>query len=229
MHSRGRQGVRRGREAALKGGSVRSWPTGSHGMLAVVAFPWTEVAAVATAAGAGAAWLAATASRQAVVRANRPFVWPEAHESESNGKRTVRVRLHNDGPGVALDVRWSLVFPAKDRLADRDQFLELVKQLASSTTRGLPPGESEPPSGNLSLPEVQVPDEHLEDPCWVAVRYTDSAGERWQYIEPSDPNALAPPLILLGRGWAPRTRIPRGAWGRWVRRRLPFARVPIEW
>jgi hypothetical protein len=29
------------------------------------------------------------------------------------------------------------------------------------------------------------------DPAWVVVRYSDSAGERWEYIEPGAPRDLA--------------------------------------
>lgn len=29
------------------------------------------------------------------------------------------------------------------------------------------------------------------DPWWVVVRYSDSAGERWEYIEPGAPRELA--------------------------------------
>jgi hypothetical protein len=29
------------------------------------------------------------------------------------------------------------------------------------------------------------------DPAWVVVRYFDSAGERWEYVEPGAPRDLA--------------------------------------
>ena len=29
------------------------------------------------------------------------------------------------------------------------------------------------------------------DPAWIVVRYSDSAGERWEYVEPGAPRELA--------------------------------------
>jgi hypothetical protein len=74
---------------------------------------WATVAsAVAGAGGAIAAWRSARASRDAVRRSNMPFVWPSyeveyGEEEPTTGLQlnTVRVVLHNDGPGIALDVR----------------------------------------------------------------------------------------------------------------------------
>jgi hypothetical protein len=50
--------------------------------------------------------ISARASRQALTRAHRPFVWPELHigSRSENGMFRIGVRLHNDGPGVVYEV-----------------------------------------------------------------------------------------------------------------------------
>jgi hypothetical protein len=165
-----------------------------------MAFPWTELGAVATAAGAGAAWLAATASREAVARTHRPFVWPEwvyEPSDDSSEPWEWRVRLHNDGPGVALDVRWSVrvmfapphlsVYPEEEVRAKAE---EETRRRASDPIRGLRPGESWPHSGWLT---GTSPPGDIE---WIAVRFTDSAGVRWEYNEPLSEGLADPPRRL---------------------------------
>jgi hypothetical protein len=181
----------RGGQSNVCGPCVRWW---WHA--APMAFPWTEVGAVATAAGAGAAWLAASASRQAVARTHRPFVWPEwgAEWSREDGRYEWRVRLHNDGPGVALDVRWSVwvEHPPEDGDGRHSaEAEEQVRRLASEPIRGMRPGQTVPPDGWLTgTSEVGA----IE---WVVVRFTDSAGVRWEYNEPWDVGTLANPLRRL--------------------------------
>jgi len=108
-----------------------------------MAFPWTEVATIATAAGAGAAWLAASASREAVSRTHRPFVWTNGTTHTPRVVPQGRVRLHNDGPGVALDVRWSvrIMHDPEELPADYDERLE-ERTHATEPMRGMRSGES---------------------------------------------------------------------------------------
>lgn len=82
------------------------------------------VAAVATVIAVGLAAWSASLSRAAVERANMAFVWPAftvGHEDswdDPKGPYGVRVRLHADGLGVALDVRWSLYFGGRGHLSN---------------------------------------------------------------------------------------------------------------
>lgn len=158
-----------------------------------MAFPWIEVAAIATAAGAGAAWRSALASSEAVARTHRPFVWPDwkfEQGPEATGQDW-SVRLHNDGPGVALDVRWSVygLEPPEEVGGPPDHDPEeLLRRGASEPIRGMRPGTSTGWMSGTSESGV------LE---WVVVRFTDSAGIRWEYHEPEEPGTLAEPLQRL--------------------------------
>jgi hypothetical protein len=188
-----------------------------------VAFPWTEVGAIATAAGAAAAWRAAGASREAVARAHRPFVWPEFdydYEGAGPGETVWRVRLHNDGPGVALDVRWSVreIFDSRGLTASElqaayDRADENTRKLASEPIRGMRAGQSVPPVGVDRWLTQPFPFGEYE---WVAVRFTDSAGVRWEYSEPGEAGLLADPVVRLRR-----VRGYRGSWRWWLRRIRP--------
>jgi hypothetical protein len=201
-----------------------------------VAFPTTEVAAGASAAGAVAAWLAATTSREAVARSHRPFVWPEwtvepAEESEEK-RQAWLVRLHNDGPGVALDVRWSVEGAAQYP----EQYETTAADLASEPIRGMRPG--------MSVPPIEDPPGHLlarwrrvlpfvGDIEWVVVRFTDSAGVRWEYAEPWEPGTLADPARRLRRVRIYKSRT--WQWWLWrLRPRRPLRawlslREPADW
>jgi hypothetical protein len=161
-----------------------------------MAVPWTELAAVATAAGAGAAWLAASASRTAVARTHRPFVWPDWDRdyNQDEGQYEWRVRLHNDGPGVALDVRWSVWVeqpPEEMGGPPNDDAEDQLRRAASEPIRGMRPGESFPRDAWLTRTSDTGAIE------WVVVRFTDSAGVRWQYNDPWDVGTLADPLRRL--------------------------------
>src|SRR6266550_1149565 len=73
-------------------------------------------AALAAGVAAFAAWVSAYQSRGAIELANRPFVWPALTAEIKGGDSEYKVwafkaRLHNDGPGVAIDVRWSVYVP----------------------------------------------------------------------------------------------------------------------
>lgn len=71
------------------------------------------ISAIAASAAAIFAAVSAGVSRVAVERGNLAFVWPEFWIVEPDTlHKTARllVRLHSDGPGIALDVRWSVFF-----------------------------------------------------------------------------------------------------------------------
>jgi hypothetical protein len=173
----------------------------------------TVVSAVAGAAAAISARSSARGSRDAVRRSNLPFVWPsyevEYGEEEPNtgmAVNTVRVTLHNDGPGIAIDVRWSMWSPLDEndpprwlptqwRWAPwrfRRQFArwgrdasadDAARAGASKSIRAMQPGDELASTHTAQFLEG--------DPAWVIVRYSDSAGERWEYVEPGAPRDLA--------------------------------------
>lgn len=93
----------------------------------------TDLAALAAAISAVAASLSAYQSRRAIALANKPVVWPafklERAEDFGNPRKywAFRARLYNDGPGVALDVRWSVQAPY--RAGHRDRSAELLAKL----------------------------------------------------------------------------------------------------
>jgi hypothetical protein len=191
------------RERGLRHRVERRW---------VDAVEWATVAtAVATFAAAVSARSSAQASKDAVRRSNMPFVWP-AYEVEYGEEEpmtgmqanTVRTVLHNDGPGVAIDVRWSMWSPTegpgrwhpyewqwvpsrvrrlfrrwlRDTRADAES-----KAGASTSIRAMQPGEEVTSTHTVQFLEGE--------PAWVVVRYSDSAGERWEYVDPAAPRDLA--------------------------------------
>jgi hypothetical protein len=57
-------------------------------------------------------------------------------------------------------------------------------------------------------PGVEVASDHTlgvldDEPWWVIVRYSDSAGERWEYVEPGAPREVAgrPKLVRKHDHW----------------------------
>ena len=155
-----------------------------------------EVAAIAAALSALAAWVSAWNSRQAVARAHRPFVYgePEIRTDKVNlpGQRLIAVRLRNDGAGVALDVRFRL--EAEDGRWQGDPLLPV---------RAMRPGEVAPPEPDhrdhpmLSSQrktgfEMAAPPRSVE--AWAAViRFSDSAGQHWEVLNRRHPPG---PLML---------------------------------
>jgi hypothetical protein len=183
----------------------------------MMAFPWPEVAACAGAASATAAWLSAGASREAVARAHRPFVLPrlfsevpEWLEPEDSQLQLWQVHLGNEGPGVALDVRYSVVFLHEWTRAERKRARGETRRRASKPIRAIHPRQVVDRDHGELL--TLVLERTIDTPWWVVVRFTDSAGVRWEYAEPKEVGALAPPPKRLHR------RRPR-----WLRAWLPPA------
>jgi hypothetical protein len=82
-------------------------PSEHGGTLRRVALPWREVGSVAAAAGAGAAWLAARTSREAVDRQHRPFVAPDSVEfiDTADGRPWFDVTARGHGTRLLLFVQ----------------------------------------------------------------------------------------------------------------------------
>jgi hypothetical protein len=176
---------------------------------------------------AAAAAYAATRSRAAVERANLAFVWAEPTFERLDGKpaaRRLRVRLHSDGPGIALDVRWSIDGPPEVTRAARRRARETVAATATRPVRALRPGEAHP-ALTIEAPyddDAVCPSSHRiihddpgEEPWWIVVRWSDSAGRRWESgVAMGD--ELARPARKLRR-WS-------GTWRPWWARLLPEGR-----
>jgi hypothetical protein len=182
--------------------------------------------AIATAA-AVAALLSVWFSRQAVERSHRPYVWPEwrlepddpesvatdaeaaddeseeearaAYERLKEERYRVLVRLHNDGPGVALDAQWSVerayrprrlrvwelrsLQPLRTRRQLRAMHANLTKMMREGGTRALRESEVRPLGDGW---DKSMPDRYLRDDQWsIIVRYSDTAGRRWEFREPA--------------------------------------------
>jgi hypothetical protein len=163
-------------------GSMSGWPGTIESVNA--ADVAQIVSAVATSAAAIFAAGSARVSRTAVERGNLAFVWPEfsTHAQDVNhASRWLKVRLHSDGPGIALDVRWSVFFvPEPGRVAWR-------RELRS---RRPPPPESSPAQA-LPADEQTIGDELEDEPWWIVVRWSDSAGRRWEFNEATAGRELA--------------------------------------
>lgn len=203
-----------------------------------VSLPVEVIPIVAGVGASIAAAVAAWTSRAAVERANLAFVWAElsfAPGPTSVGDPSVdpallRVQLHSDGPGIALDVRWSLGEPAADpgRRAHRKTEEETARW-ATDAVRALRPGESWPSvacaTKNRAATSAAYADSsrHVDrdQPFWVLVRWTDSAGRRWEFGESSMGRKLANTPRVVRRRRGP----PRNPW--WARL-LPSWRVYTE-
>lgn len=162
---------------------------------------------VASIAAATAAYM----SRTAVERANLAFVWAELFFDRPDAAapiRRLRIQLHSDGPGIALDVRWSIGGPTEGGRAAHRRAEEEIAAQARPAIRALRPGHSHP---SVAPVDVVGPDEiraHYEsteqtfhddydEPWWVLVRWSDSAGRRWQFSESSDGLKLATPRMKV--------------------------------
>jgi hypothetical protein len=171
----------------------------------------TDAAVVVSGVGAAlsaiAASVSARASRQAVSRAHRPFVWAETHlrGRAEDGRWSVGVRLHNDGPGVAFEVSAAVgpeYVPHLMRMRGWRVWCRVRIGYASPPIRAMRAGEAVPPRDDNELFEMALKSiEHW----WVVVRFTDAAGARWEFREPASIESLAlPPQRVRRRPW--RTR-----------------------
>jgi len=146
-----------------------------------------EVIGIGIAAlSAGASAVAAYTSRLAVDRANQAFVWATISHASDGGQRLVRVRLHNEGPGVARDVRWSATTVSEVSPDKWDVDDEINVRNKSPLIRAMQPGESVPPEEHGWLDLAWVPPE--DDVWWLLVRWSDAARVRWERSE--EPAAL---------------------------------------
>lgn len=169
-----------------------------------------DIAPVFAAASAVAAAVSARTSRQAVTRANAPFVWPAITVLSEYGESVTRhvfgVRLHNDGPGVAFDVRFSV--SAAEHGSD-EYVPPPIRAMRSGEQVPPHPEPQEQPIRN-GLYEYPLPGKIDAGPWWVIVRYGDALGRRWQVRGPLDPHVqLDGPVRLRGRRlevWRPPER-----------------------
>lgn len=149
-------------------------------------------AAAATSAAVFAA-VSALMSRAAVERGNLAFVWPEYWIDGPDQNLTnhrLRVRLHSDGAGIALDARWSVFYmPDEGRKASRRAEQEAA-EAATSLVRVLRPGECSPSSA-APADERPIHPDLFDEPYAVVVRWSDSAGRRWEFNEGSLERQLA--------------------------------------
>jgi hypothetical protein len=144
------------------------------------------VATGLAAVSAVAAAISARSSHRAVTQAHTPFVWPSiAVRGPALGQHIIGVRLHNDGPGVAFNVRFAVVSDHQD-----------YSEYAIAPIPAVRPGEQIPPVREPD-PQVQprIRDDAYEHPLpggldqswWVLVRYSDALGRTWEIKAPLDP------------------------------------------
>lgn len=169
------------------------------------------VAIAIAAASALAASVSARASRQAVTRANTPFVWPSISilpRSDSSGW-SLKVRLYNDGPAVAFDVRFSVHDDTTEGPVGR------VVRYVTPPVPAMRSGEAVPPRGA----EPEILDDAAEafvisgpreitEPWWVVVRYADALGREWEVRKSGNAEARTGPARQLRTTWWQRHRRP---------------------
>ena len=161
-----------------------------------------------------AAAAAAFMSRSAVERANLAFVWAEPsfdRPDPDSGMSRLRIQLHSDGPGIALDVRWSLGGPEDPGWRAHRRAQRETASRATPAIRALRPGDRHP---SLAVRDAENEDAveiayggtertvDREEPWWILVRWSDSAGRRWEFSEGSLGRELASaPCIVRRRRW----------------------------
>lgn len=161
----------------------------------------TTVAAVASSLSAMMAAVSARSSRQAVTRANAPFVWPALRiGSRRDGRFPFYVRLHNDGPGVGFNVRFAVCTGADD-----PQFMYVIPPI-----RAMRSGETVPPHPEPDEQPIRTLGDDTEefavegpadlDGASVVVRFSDGLGRSWEVESPVDPHSgIAHPRRLRTR------------------------------
>ena len=147
------------------------------------------VAAVASsifaATSAIVAAVSAIASRRAIAIANAAFVWPTVRlEMLANNQAAFYIKLHNDGPGPAFDVRLTTMPDERDNWV-------------MPSIRAMRPGETVPPTRGPAEEfvtkagdefSIAGPEKFDLRTAVVAVRYEDSLGKVWEVREPLDPH-----------------------------------------
>jgi len=117
-------------------------------------------------------------------------------EYDRNSPQTsVWVRLHNDGPGLAQDVVVARLEPVG---RDVNEWQPLDR---TPPVRALRSGENM--AAELSLGTHTAGDDVFS----IAVRWTDTAGQRWELIAPQDPSERI----------HSESRLRRRPWQRWAR------------
>ncbi|HEX2126396.1 MAG TPA: hypothetical protein VHF45_07550 [Thermoleophilaceae bacterium] len=145
-----------------------------------------DVAALAAAASAIAAWLSAHASRQGVSRANASFVWPAIRiGSAEPGPRTFYIRLHNDGPGITFDVRCTT---QADWGAEFAYVTPPVRAMRSGEVVPPHPEPQEQPTTRDDNEYALAAPRDLREPTYVTVRFDDGFGRRWEVRAPLHPH-----------------------------------------
>lgn len=145
------------------------------------------------AASSAAAWRSSFIAREAATRNNLAFVWPAVRIAFDGPDPVVWVRLHNDGPGLAQDVVAARFEPS----GQGDQWTLFDRTPVIRAMRG---GEAVPPPEH---DEMALGVHRAGDDVWsVVVRWTDTAGQRWELTAPQDPQALTTtPTRLRRRKW----------------------------
>jgi hypothetical protein len=117
-----------------------------------------------------------------------------------DGPQTVVwVRLHNDGPGLAQDVVAARYEPSGPNA-------EWLVQDGTPVVRAMRGGETLPP---VDQAELSLGVHAAGDDVWsAAVRWTDTAGQRWELNAPQDARGLARRPTRLRRRWWQRWREP---------------------
>lgn len=145
-------------------------------------------------------------ARQAMGRSNGPSVWAVVsfgHEEPGS----VDIRIHNGGPGLALDVRAARLElntpppPSVRRPLIGRGWTRMTAWNPTPRIRTLGPGEENPPDPEWHFVGFRPP-EDLNEPFWVAVRYDDTAGKPWGVAIPWNQSEPAhPPRRLRRKHW----------------------------
>jgi hypothetical protein len=259
--TKSRRGIRRGRRPGARPAAARSAALeevekvltrahhpqlGTGGRLTTMK---TNVLQVVTAASGlaatAAAAFAARMSRAAVERDNLAFVWAEVTDDRPDSvvpRRRIRVQLHSDGPGIALDVRWSLDGPSEDGRRAHRRAQEAVAARATPAIRALRPGASYPALAIGDTKDAAAiedlygsSEQYIQDDgdaWWILVRWTDSAGQRWEFSESSAGRVLARPPRKVrrhARSWRPWWALLLPPWWAWTQPGRIDRRQRREW
>lgn len=163
----------------------------------------TTAAAVAAVFSAGASIVSAMFARQAVRRSHMPSVWG-ALAFGQEGPNSIQVRLHNAGPGLALDVR-----AARVELREADPTVSGLRKLLRRSEVQRVAFDSSPMVRTLTADEENPPDDwytvgfrladDFSEPFWIAIRYRDTAGSDWELTVPAQTHEPSlPPIKLRG-------------------------------